>query len=556
MREYTNYPKNIENNNNISTEVKKPKLYLVTSKIVNLFAIFVASISVSTFFATRYIGIGDIFFSANVFSTMLSVAIFIVILEIYGRKNALKAFMAGAYAILLVFFISAFITDFNPTPLGYYQSSFINFHQTVLLSVFISYVLSFLVCIKVYLYMKDDLDLSYLWIKSVPTIIASQIIYTICYYIIYHGFNNLDVVALAVKNELYLKFFMMIISVLIIYFIVSGIKSGFFDIFKNVFASKNIRYIDTYEHNPIKSIYDSKEELPYDSHPMSLGDYRSHRPEEPRASHRDDHREDSPRRSRRLLPDYSEGNNLRDSKIDYSRDNYPSLPESYNNFSEEVPIQKLRKSRRSLESNDSKQEISSNRSSNRRTNKKALRGNSRINSVKRSNTNQETFENFQEEGIVSNNNISRNRNQTNRSNTNLRANFSASRPTSGMPKIVGINRPNNTNGNSFGVQQQNTQMAGQPTPNQMGKQNFSFGNNSQLANKTNFAKPNPLMKNQSNPFGNNKNLGNNSNSFGNKFGQQNQQPFFANKLTPNNKPAMGNSGVFGNINKSNTWNKR
>lgn len=512
MREYTNFPKNI-NNNNIAKEVKKPKLYLVTSKIVNLFAIFVATISVSTFFATRYIGFGDIFFSANIFSTMVSVAIFIVILEIYGRKNTIKAFMAGAYAILLVFFISAFITDFNPTPIGYYQSSFINFHQTILFSVFVSYVLSFLVCVKVYLYMKDDLDVPYLWVKAVPAIIVSQIIYTISYYLIYHGFSNLDAIVLQVKNELYLKFFMMIVDILIIYFIISGIKSGFFDSFKNVFSSK-IRYIDSYEHQPIKPVYEEIAEqrsIPYNKQ-MALEDYSAQQ------------------RSKRYLPEYSEENMYNDSpKEQYGMDNY-QYNSQYKQMVEEV-IPQLKRSRRNAPLEDN-QEQTFNRS-NRRTSRKAVR-NSRPN--KQSFDNQDIQDNLEDN--VPSNNIDRNRSRPNRS--------VASRPNNRTnqraPKIVAVNNSNasENNVNNFSIKQQ---QGNKLLNNQFAKKQPLFNNNS-FINKTN----------QNNSLSNN-NFGNN-NSFGTKLGQQSQPSFFANKLTPNNKPNMNNMGGFGNMNRNNTWNKR
>ncbi|MCL2566981.1 MAG: VUT family protein [Alphaproteobacteria bacterium] len=287
MREYNTYPKNE------IVEVKKPKLYLLTSKAVNLLAVFVACVSVSTFFATRYIGMGDVFFSANAFSTMLAASLLIVILEIYDRKNATKAFMAGAYAILLIFFISAFIPDFNPTPIGYYESSFINYHQKILLCVFVSYVISFLLCIKVYLYMKNELDIPYLWIKATPAIAISQIVYTISYYLIYHGLSNLEYASIDIKNELYLKFFILIVCLLIIYFIISGIKSGFFDLAKNMFPSNDSHYdnhYEDYEPAPIKNVLAEDDDhgmnLTY-SKPLYLEDY-------------------SARRERRHLPDYSE----------------------------------------------------------------------------------------------------------------------------------------------------------------------------------------------------------------------------------------------------------
>ncbi|MDR2007729.1 MAG: VUT family protein [Alphaproteobacteria bacterium] len=291
MREYKTYPENE------IVEVKKPKLYLLTSKVVNLFAVFVACISVSTFFATRYIGMGDVFFSANAFSTMLATALIIVILEIYGKKNATKAFMAGAYAILLIFFISAFIPDFNPKPIGYYESSFINYHQKILLCVFISYVISFLMCIKIYLYMKNELHVPYLWVKAAPAIAISQAVYTICYYLIYHGFNNLEYASLDITNELYLKFFILIACLLIISFIISGIKSGFFDLAKNIFPQNDNHHEDEHESHPIKQAHHEEEiehhhggghgnQLAHAS-PLYLEDYS--RP-----------------RSKRHLPDYSE----------------------------------------------------------------------------------------------------------------------------------------------------------------------------------------------------------------------------------------------------------
>ncbi len=285
MREYNNYPSSMENNNNsITTEIKKPKFYLVTSKVVNLLAIFVATISVSTFFATRYIGIGDIFFSANILSTMLSLSLLIVILEIYAKKNAIKTFMAGAYAILLVFFISAFIPDFNPIPMEYYQTSFINFHQTILLAVFISYTISFLVCIKVYLYFKDNFNMPYIWVGALPSVAIAQALYTIFYQFIYHGFSNFDLIATDIKHDLYLKSFMTIISILIIYFIISGIKIGFFDFIKNIFSKKC--YDDDDEYRPMKSVYNdsNEQDLQYRS-PLML--------------------ENNLKRKKRSLPDYS-----------------------------------------------------------------------------------------------------------------------------------------------------------------------------------------------------------------------------------------------------------
>ncbi|MDR0484963.1 MAG: VUT family protein [Alphaproteobacteria bacterium] len=314
MREYNNYPKNE------IVEVKKPKLYLLTSKAVNLIAVFVACVSVSTFFATRYIGLGDIFFSANALSTMLAVAILVVILEVYDKKNAIKAFMAGSYAILLIFFISAFIPDFNPVPIGYYESSFINFHQKILLCVFVSYIASFLLCIKVYLYMKNEFNIPYLWIKATPAIALSQILYTMIYYFIYHGFDNLEVVSIDIKNELYLKFFMLIVCILIIYFIISGIRSGFFDLAKNIFPSHNDNhYTDDSDHSNIKrAIYEADnhhEDL--DSHyssPLYLEDY-------------------SRKRSKRRLPDFSEEGDR--GHREYHDDNHHTeeeyLPRSHRN---------------------------------------------------------------------------------------------------------------------------------------------------------------------------------------------------------------------------------
>lgn len=507
MREHTNYPKNIERNHNILQEVKKPKLYLVTSKIVNLFAVFVASISVSTFFATRYIGIGEVFFSANIFSTMVAVSFFIVILEIYGRKNAIKVFMTGCYAILLVFFMSAFITDFNPMPIGYQQTSFINFHQTVLISVFISYLLSFLACIKIYTYMTDHTDISYIWAKAIPAIAVSQMIYTISYYLIYNGFANFGLIALAINSELYLKFFMMFLSVLIIYFIISGIKSGFFDVLKNAFISKNIQYIDSYENNPIKSIYDdgeAKKEIYYNK-AIPLEDYRE---------------DYNPKRNKRYLPDYSEEHKNYDPRNEYVRNN--NHEENYQQ-KEEESLPKLRTLRRNEPNNI---ENHSTRNSSEKTNRKAIKRRERFSDRNFEIQEKEEQKEHYQKNANPRSNIKRGRT----ANNNITG---TARNTKVKPKIVAINQPSNDeDNNNLKLWQQNNQI-GNKQP---------FGNNNQFSTKTN-----PMMRSQSNSFGNNNSL------FGNKTVQQNQQSFFANKFNSNNQSPMGR---FNNMNKNNSWNKR
>lgn len=508
MREYDNYPTRIENNSIIPTEVKKPKFYLVTSKIMNLFAVFVATISVSTFFATRYISLGDILFPANLLSTMLAVSLLITILEIYGKKNALKAFMCGAYAILLVFFISAFIVDFNPVPIDYYQSSFVNFHQVVLLSVFISYIISFLACIKIYLYTKEKLNMPYLWAKSLPAIAISQVIYAVCYNFIYYGFSNFDIISIAIKNELYLKLCMTILSILVIYFIVSGIKSGFFDLAKSI-VSKNINDYE-YISKPMKPVYEEN----YD---RSIPQYDYY-------SNNNYRQERTIRKPKRELPDYSNNGNY------YNTTKLPSM----NHHNEE-------------ENYNNQQSFADERSRSRRGR------NTRTGQAPRRQTSPNIIRNIQSE--THNNNINSRRTQAQVNQQNMQERQTQSRMQN-RPIVPNIRDNSNGNNNRI-VNSQNSQnnnmfgMRNNPNP--------DFGNGFATSNNT---KNNNAFNNQKNQFSNN--------NFANSNPQQpNSQGFFMNKLQQTNpfanpsgmsKNPFGNSNIntpnMSNVNRNNQWNKR
>ncbi len=231
----------------------KPKIFIVTSKIVNLLGLFVACVSVSTFFATRYITILDFVFNANILSTMVAAVFLNIIVEIYGRKTALKVFMIGAYSILLVFFLSAFIQDFNTPPANYlHGESIINFHQKILLCVFISYIVAFLLNVKLYLYAKEELNLNFLWMKSLLSLGVSQIVYTVIYNLLCFAFTDINVALYNIQSDLTVKFALFFLCMLMLYFIVSGIRSGFFNVarhFEDFLNRKKIsqNYQDPFE---------------------------------------------------------------------------------------------------------------------------------------------------------------------------------------------------------------------------------------------------------------------------------------------------------------------